>query len=103
MGHSYNLVHKYALAYKKTLENMGAENIDVRIPYINDFASVTERNMKNFGKSMFWTGTARSWPSKNPSGYKGKIELVYWTGSYWNFVENYYYLQRGVRPIVILK
>ena len=65
MDNSKNIIQKYIKDYKKTLENMGADDITVRIPRCSDFSYKKGEQQIEVPVSL-----------KNPGGYG-----TYWIGN----------------------
>lgn len=63
MSDSRNLIQKYIVAYKKTLEDLGAEGIQVRVARYSDLSVKGITNeMRNPGKtSWFWIGSSNKY------------------------------------------
>lgn len=96
MGDSRNNVQQYIIAYKKTLEELGAEGLEVRIARYTELSSdVITNEMRNpdGGIGYFWLGSGGLWTD----GFVWFIENGGSINQYWS---NWVY---GVRPIIIIE
>ena len=102
MDDSRNNVQKYITAYKTTLEGLGAEEIEVRIPRITDFGSPNLGQQTNGNPSS----TGRFWIGSSEGRYYDYLFTIGPTGSFDDERYNFNYYKdpaTGVRPIIIIK
>ena len=96
MNDSRNLIQPYINDYKKTLEELGAYGVEVRIPIYSELNldGITDRMRypKN-DASSYWIGTS------DPE----RSDALYYQLRYGHCTPNSYVNTRGVRPIIIIE
>ena len=90
MSDSRNNIQQYINAYKKTLESLGVEEIEVRFHRNGERTAPEYANPSGVGS--FWS------ESSNP----GHPEGIMYVNRNLGYYNDYYYYPKGVRPIIII-
>ena len=80
MSNPKNTIQKYIEDYKSTLVNMGLEDFEVRIPFLNDLniSGITNANRNPGKKEAFWLGTGSGGVLKGVNSSGGIANEVLW-------------------------
>ena len=99
MTNEANLINKYILAYKNTLNSLGAKNVKTRIGLISDLSSLTNEQRNPQGVGKYYLGSAR-YASGQYEVYHVLANGAKTASGQGNFTSTVSNFLCGVRPLV---